>query len=214
LPEILGRPLRIIADPHANTDEAWARAREAMIATLQDEVTRARAAELAGLDEGWALLHQATERCRLLGQRVAKHRERASKEAEEIRTSMADKVEEVLVRARALAREILAQAHNKATEIISVAHQTIPSTVGTPNPPLAGEEAKRVAQDLLDQARTNADGLLANARQRLEEVEDREALLHAREESAESRTENLSLQEAGVATREAEVRRREQELRL
>jgi hypothetical protein len=34
LPEILGRPLRIIADPHANTDEAWARAREAMIATL------------------------------------------------------------------------------------------------------------------------------------------------------------------------------------
>jgi polyhydroxyalkanoate synthesis regulator phasin len=58
---------------------------------------------------------------------------------------------------------------------------------------LAREEAKRAAQHLLDQARTNADGLLANAQQRLEEVEDREALLHAREESADSRTEGLSL---------------------
>jgi hypothetical protein len=45
LPEISGRPLRIITDPHTNADKAWARARETMIATLQDEVTRARAAE-------------------------------------------------------------------------------------------------------------------------------------------------------------------------
>jgi polyhydroxyalkanoate synthesis regulator phasin len=73
---------------------------------------------------------------------------------------------------------------------------------------LAGEEARRAAQHLLDQARTNADGLLSNARQRLEEAEDREALLHAREESTDSRGENLSLQEARVATREVEVRRR------
>jgi polyhydroxyalkanoate synthesis regulator phasin len=51
---------------------------------------------------------------------------------------------------------------------------------------LAGEEAKRAMQHLLDQAMTNADGLLTNARQRLEEAEDREALLHAREESADS----------------------------
>jgi hypothetical protein len=39
---------------------------------------------------------------------------------------------------------------------------------------------------LLDQARTNADGLLSNAQQRLEEAEDREALLHTREERADS----------------------------
>jgi hypothetical protein len=32
--EILGRPLRITVDPHANADEAWARVREAMIATF------------------------------------------------------------------------------------------------------------------------------------------------------------------------------------
>jgi hypothetical protein len=74
---------------------------------------------------------------------------------------------------------------------------------------LAGEEVKRVAQHLLDQARTNADGLLANARQRLEEAEDCEALLHAREKRADSRTESSSLQEAGIAAREAEVHRRE-----
>jgi hypothetical protein len=61
----------------------------------------------------------------------------------------------------------------------------------------------------LNRARTNADGLLTNARQRLEEAEDRVALLHAHEESAESRVENLSLQEAGVAAREKEVHRRE-----
>jgi hypothetical protein len=61
---------------------------------------------------------------------------------------------------------------------------------------------------LLDQARTNADGLLSNARQRLEEAEDREALLHTREERADSRAENLSLQEPGLAAREEEVRRR------
>jgi hypothetical protein len=48
-------------------------------------------------------------------------------------------------------------------------------------------------QQLLDPARTNDDGLLTNSRQRLEEAEDREALLHAREESADSRAENLSL---------------------
>jgi hypothetical protein len=52
LPKILGRPLRITTDPHANDDEAWARVREAMIATFQDEVTRDRAMEQASLDEG------------------------------------------------------------------------------------------------------------------------------------------------------------------
>jgi hypothetical protein len=30
-----------------------------MIATFRDEVTRARAAERAELDEGWVLLHEA-----------------------------------------------------------------------------------------------------------------------------------------------------------
>jgi hypothetical protein len=99
-------------------------------------------------------------------------------------------------------------------EIISEARQRIPSTVGPSNPALAGEEAKRVAQHLLDQARTNADGLLANAQQRMDEVEDREALLHARGESADSRAESLSLQEAGLAVREAEAHERERELRL
>jgi hypothetical protein len=38
-----------------------------------------------------------------------------------------------------------------------------PPTVGPPNPALAREEAKRAAQHLLDQARTNADSLLVNA---------------------------------------------------
>jgi hypothetical protein len=122
--------------------------------------------------------------------------------------------EEVLARARASTREILARAHNEAAEIISATPQRIPSTVGPPNPPLAGEEAKRVAQHLLDQARTNADGLLANARQRLEEAEDCEALLHAHVENAYSCTESLSLQEAGIAVREAEVHDCERELHL
>jgi hypothetical protein len=99
-------------------------------------------------------------------------------------------------------------------KIISEARQQIPPTVGPPNPALAGEEAKRAAQHLLDQARTNADGLLANAQQRLDEVEDREALLHAREESADSQAESLSLQEAGLAVREAEACERERGLRL
>jgi polyhydroxyalkanoate synthesis regulator phasin len=89
--------------------------------------------------------------------------------------------------------------------IISEARQRIPPTVGAPNPALAGEEAKRAAQHLLDEARTNADGLLSNAQQRLDEVEDREALLHAREESADSWAESLSLQETGLTVREAEA---------
>jgi hypothetical protein len=127
---------------------------------------------------------------------------------------MADEAKEVLARARATAREILCRAHNEAAEIISAARQRIPSTVGPPNPALAREEAKRAAQHLLDQARTNVDGLLTNARQRLEEAEDCEALLHTREESADSRTENLSLQEEGIAAWEAEIRHRKQELHL
>jgi vacuolar-type H+-ATPase subunit H len=90
-----------------------------MNATLHDEVTRARAAERAGLDKGLALLHQATERCRLLDLRVAKCREMARKEVEEIRASADDEAEEVLARARSTAMEILARAHNEATEIIT-----------------------------------------------------------------------------------------------
>jgi cell division septum initiation protein DivIVA len=169
-----------------------------MIATLHDEVTRARATERTGLDEGWVLLCEAAERCRLLDKRAAEHRETARKEAEEIRASVTDENEEVLARARSTAREILAQAHTEATKITSAAHQRIPSTIGPPNLALAGEEARRAAQHLLDQARTNADGLLSNTRQMLEEAEDMEALLHSCEESADSLAENLSLKRLGL----------------
>jgi hypothetical protein len=134
-----------------------------MIGTLQSKVAKARAADEARLNEGWALLHQATERCRLLDQRAAERREQPRKEAEEIRASVANEAEEILAGARESARETLARAHHEAMEIISAVRQRIPSTVGPPNPALAGEEAKRAAQHLLDQARTNADGLLANA---------------------------------------------------
>jgi cell division septum initiation protein DivIVA len=109
-----------------------------------------RAISEARLDEGWSLLHQAIERCRLQDQRTAERREQARKEAEEIRASAAEEAEEALANARELARGILARAHHEAMEIISKARQRIPSTVGPPNPTLAGEEAKRAAQHLLD----------------------------------------------------------------
>jgi vacuolar-type H+-ATPase subunit H len=189
----LGRPARIAVEPHADANDAWTGVLAAMTGALRSRVTKARAADEARLNEGWVLLYQATERCRLLDQRAAERREQARKKAEEIHTSVAEEAEEVLANARESARGILAKAHQEAMEIISEACQRIPSTVGPPNPALAGEEAKWAAQHLLDQARTNADGLLANAQQRLEEVEDREALLHAREESADSRAEGLSL---------------------
>jgi hypothetical protein len=137
--------LRISAHPHTDTDDVWARVRDAMADTFQNEVARARAAEQACLDNGWALLHQATERCRLLDRRAAERCEQARKEVEEIRTSMADEVEEVLAGARVSVREILARAHHEAMKIISAARQRIPSTVGPPNPALAGEEVKRTA---------------------------------------------------------------------
>jgi chromosome segregation ATPase len=212
LPEILGRPTRIVVEPHAN--DAWSGVLAAMTGALRSKVAKTRAANEARINEGWILLHQATERCHLLDKHAAERREQARKEAEEIRASAAEEAEEVLASARELAREILARAHHEAMEIVSEARQRIASTVGPPNPALAGEEAKQVAQHLLDQARTNADGLLANAQQRLDEVEDREALLHAREESADSHAEGLSLQEARLAVREAEARERERELRL
>jgi vacuolar-type H+-ATPase subunit H len=103
------------------------------------------------------------ERCHLLDQRAAEHREQARKEVEEIHASVVEEAEEALANARESTRGILARAHHKAMEIISEARQKIPPTVGPPNPALAREEAKRAAQHLLDQARTNADGLLANA---------------------------------------------------
>jgi cell division septum initiation protein DivIVA len=121
-----------------------------MTGALRDEVVRARTAEEALIDEGWALLHQATKRCRLLDQRAAERRERARKEAEEIRASAADEAKEALAQARESARGILARAHHEAMEIVSEACQRIPPTVGAPNPALAGEEAKRAAQHLLD----------------------------------------------------------------
>jgi cell division septum initiation protein DivIVA len=164
-----------------------------MTGALRSGVAKARATDEARLNQGWALLHQAMEGCHLLDQHAAERREQARKEAEEIRTSAAEETEEVLASARESARGILARAHHEAMEIVSEVRQRIPSTVRPPNPALAGEEAKRATQHLLDQARTNTDGLLANAQQRLEEVEDREALLHACEESADSCTEGLSL---------------------
>jgi cell division septum initiation protein DivIVA len=127
-----------------------------MTGNLQSEVAKTRAANKARLNEGWALLHQATERCRLLDRCAAERCEQARKEAEEIRASTTGEAEEVLARARASAREILAMAHHEAADIISAARQRIPSTTRPPNPALAGEEAKRAAQHLLDQARTNA----------------------------------------------------------
>jgi hypothetical protein len=80
LTEILGRPARIAAEPH--TADPWAGVLAAMTGALRDEVLRARTAEEARIDKGWALLHQATERYRLLDQRAAERREQARKEAE------------------------------------------------------------------------------------------------------------------------------------
>jgi cell division septum initiation protein DivIVA len=148
LPEILGRPARIAAEPHA--DDAWSGVLAAMTSALQNEVAKARAADEARFNEGWVLLHQATERCRLLDQRTEERHEQARKEAEEIRASAAEEAKEVLASARESARGILARAHHEAMEIVSEARQRIPSTVGPPNPALAGEEAKRAAQHLLD----------------------------------------------------------------
>jgi hypothetical protein len=46
-----------------------------MTGALRSEVAKARATDEACLNEGWVLLHQAMERCRLIYQRVAEHRE-------------------------------------------------------------------------------------------------------------------------------------------
>jgi hypothetical protein len=117
LPEILGRHLRITVLPHPSADKEWERVRETLITTFHDEVTRARAAERAELDEGWVLLCEAMERGHLLDERAATHHKAAMKEAEEIRASMANEAKEILATARTTVREILAQAHAKATEI-------------------------------------------------------------------------------------------------
>jgi hypothetical protein len=66
LPEILGRPPRIDAEPHVDADDAWTGVLAAMNGVLRSGVAKARAADEARLNKGWALLHQATERCNLL----------------------------------------------------------------------------------------------------------------------------------------------------
>jgi ElaB/YqjD/DUF883 family membrane-anchored ribosome-binding protein len=144
----------------------------------------------------------------LLDERAAAYLKRL-REAEEIRASAPDEVEEVLARERTTSREILARARTEATEITSAVRHRIPLTVGPPNPALAGEEARREAQHLMDQARANAASLLSNTRQRLEEAEERVTQMHAHEESANSRAASLGLLEAGLATREEEVRQHE-----
>jgi hypothetical protein len=50
LPEILGRPARITAEPH--TDDAWLGVLVAMTGALRSEVAKARAADEACLNEG------------------------------------------------------------------------------------------------------------------------------------------------------------------
>jgi cell division septum initiation protein DivIVA len=92
-----------------------------MTGALRNEVAKACTANEARINEGWVLLHQATERCLLLDQRAAKRHEQARKEAEEIRASAAEEAEEVLASARESARGILAGAHHEAIEIVSEA---------------------------------------------------------------------------------------------
>jgi F0F1-type ATP synthase membrane subunit b/b' len=111
----------------------------------------------------------------------------------EICLSAADEAEEILVKAKVTVGEILAQAHAESAEITAAACRRIPLIVGPPNPALAGEEARRAAQLLLDQAKADADGLLSSAQQRLEAVKEREAQVHAHEESADSRATSLGL---------------------
>jgi hypothetical protein len=65
----LGRPLRIAADPHTHVDDAWAGVLMAMTGAFRSEVAKVHATDKAHLNEGWALLHQAMERGRLLDQR-------------------------------------------------------------------------------------------------------------------------------------------------
>jgi hypothetical protein len=77
---------------------------------------------------------------------------------------------------------------------------------------MAREEVRHAAQLLLNQAKTDADGLLTNAQQRLEEAEEREAQVHASKESSNSRVASLGLLKAGLATWEEESQQREQEL--
>jgi vacuolar-type H+-ATPase subunit E/Vma4 len=84
------------------------------------------------------LLHEAVERSRLLDERVAACCEAAMKEAEEIRTSVADGAEEILAQARTTAGEILAQACAKAKEITAAACQRIPSLLDLPTQPWLG----------------------------------------------------------------------------
>jgi hypothetical protein len=112
----LGRPARIAAEPHAA--DPWARVLATVTGALRDEVARAHTAEEARINEGWALLHQAIERCRLLDQRAAERRKQARKEAEEIRASAVEEAEEALANARESARGVLARAHQEAMEII------------------------------------------------------------------------------------------------
>jgi cell division septum initiation protein DivIVA len=131
----LGRLPRITKRPHPSVDEEWESVWETLITTFRDEVTRARAAERAELDDGWAVLHEAVERGRLLDERAAARHETAMKEAEEIRVSVADEAKEVLARARTTAREILAQAHAEAMEITATARQRIPLPLGHPTQP-------------------------------------------------------------------------------
>jgi hypothetical protein len=71
----MGRPLRITAEPHADADDAWMGVLAAMTGAIRSGVAKARAADEARLNKGWALLHQATERCHLLDQRAAERRE-------------------------------------------------------------------------------------------------------------------------------------------
>jgi hypothetical protein len=46
-----------------------------MTGALRSGVAKAHATDEAHPNKGWALLHQGTERCRLLDQRVAERRE-------------------------------------------------------------------------------------------------------------------------------------------
>jgi hypothetical protein len=119
LPKIMEKPTRITAEPHAN--DPWAVVLAAMTGALQNEVAKARATDEARIDEGWVLLHQAMERCRLLDQHAAKRCEQARKEAEEIHASAAEEAKEALANARESARGILARVHHEAMEIISKA---------------------------------------------------------------------------------------------
>jgi hypothetical protein len=108
LMEVVGNILRFTSHAQPTMEEEWDKAQRDLVTSISTGIAKAHAVERMDIEENWARLHQALERCRLAEKCSMARCQAARTEAREIRESATAEAEEILAKAPTEVEEIQA----------------------------------------------------------------------------------------------------------